>query len=162
MFTAAHRLSPVAASQGYYSSQSTGSRCLDSVVAAHRFSCSATRGILPDQVPHPCPLQWQQVLNIWTTRKSQASCWSITSLTGKYSRTNWSGAASIIIDKWMTWTPMLHLTVYQVLLHILSHLSHPHPQVREPGTMTLILQFKKLGLSHQGFSTSATFMAQME
>lgn len=57
---------------------------------------------------------------------------------------------------------MLHLTVYQVLLHILSHLSHPDPQVREPGTMTLILQFKKLRLSHQGFLTSATFTAQME
>ena len=39
--------------------QSTGSRCEGSVVVAHGPSCSAARGILPDQGSNPCPLHWQ-------------------------------------------------------------------------------------------------------
>ena len=38
---------------------STGSRRAGSVVVAHGLSCSAARGILPDQGPNPCPLHWQ-------------------------------------------------------------------------------------------------------
>ena len=65
-------LSLVAASWGHSSSrcaglslsrplllQSTGSRRAGSVVVAHRPSCSAARGILPDQGSNPCPLHWQ-------------------------------------------------------------------------------------------------------
>ena len=39
--------------------RSTGSRCAGSVVVAHRLSCSAACGILPDQGLNPCPLHWQ-------------------------------------------------------------------------------------------------------
>ena len=39
--------------------QSMGSRRAGSVVAAHGLSCSAARGILPDQGLNPCPLHWQ-------------------------------------------------------------------------------------------------------
>ena len=39
--------------------RSTGSRCAGSVVVAHGLSCSAARGILPDQDPNPPPLHWQ-------------------------------------------------------------------------------------------------------
>ena len=39
--------------------QSTGSRRTGSAVVAHGPSCSAARGILPDQGPNPCPLHWQ-------------------------------------------------------------------------------------------------------
>ena len=39
--------------------QSTGSRCTGSVIVAHRPSCSAARGIFPDQGSNPCPLHWQ-------------------------------------------------------------------------------------------------------
>ena len=39
--------------------RSTGSRCAGSVVVAHRPSCSAARGIFPDQGLNPCPLHWQ-------------------------------------------------------------------------------------------------------
>ena len=65
-------LSLVAASGGHSSSRcvglspsrplllwSTGSRRTGSVVVAHRPSCSAARGILPDQGSNPCPLHWQ-------------------------------------------------------------------------------------------------------
>ena len=38
---------------------STGSRCAGSVIVAHRPSCSAACGILPDQGSNPCPLHWQ-------------------------------------------------------------------------------------------------------
>ena len=65
-------LSLVAASRGHSSSRcaglslsrpfllrSTGSRCAGSVVVAHGSSCSAARGIFPDQGSNPCPLHWQ-------------------------------------------------------------------------------------------------------
>ena len=39
--------------------QSTGSRRAGSAVVAHGPSCSAARGILPDQGSNPCPLHWQ-------------------------------------------------------------------------------------------------------
>ena len=38
---------------------STGSRRTGSVIVAHRPSCSAACGILPDQGSNPCPLHWQ-------------------------------------------------------------------------------------------------------
>ena len=65
-------LSLVAASGGHSSSRcaglslsrplllwSTGSRRAGSVVVAHRPSCSAACGILPDQGSNPCPLHRQ-------------------------------------------------------------------------------------------------------
>ena len=65
-------LSPVVASGGHSSSwcaglslsrplllQSTGSRCVGSVIVAHGPSCSAACGIFPDQGSNPCPLHWQ-------------------------------------------------------------------------------------------------------
>ena len=39
--------------------RSIGSRCAGSVVVAHGHSCSAARGIFPDQGSNPCPLHWQ-------------------------------------------------------------------------------------------------------
>ena len=39
--------------------RSTGSRRAGSVIVAHGPSCSAARGILPDQGSNPCPLHWQ-------------------------------------------------------------------------------------------------------
>ena len=38
--------------------RSTGSRRAGSVVVAHGSSCSAARGIFPDQGSNPCPLHW--------------------------------------------------------------------------------------------------------
>ena len=38
---------------------STGSRRAGSVIVAHGPSCSAARGIFPDQASNPCPLHWQ-------------------------------------------------------------------------------------------------------
>ena len=65
-------LSPVAVSGGHSSSRcaglslsrplllrSTGSRRAGSVIVAHGPSCSAARGILPEQGSNPCPLHWQ-------------------------------------------------------------------------------------------------------
>ena len=65
-------LSLVAASGGHSSSRcaglsllrplllrSTGSRRAGSVIVAHGPSCSAARGILPDQGSNPCALHWQ-------------------------------------------------------------------------------------------------------
>ena len=40
-------------------SRSTGSRRAGSVVVAHGPSCSAARGIFPDQGSNLCPLHWQ-------------------------------------------------------------------------------------------------------
>ena len=37
----------------------TGSRHAGSVVVAHGPSCSAARGVFPDQGSNPCPLHWQ-------------------------------------------------------------------------------------------------------
>ena len=37
----------------------TGSRRAGSVIVAHGPSCSAARGIFPDQGSNPCPLHWQ-------------------------------------------------------------------------------------------------------
>ena len=39
--------------------RSTGSRRAGSVIVAHGPSCSAARGILPDQGSNPCPPHWQ-------------------------------------------------------------------------------------------------------
>ena len=39
--------------------RSTGSRCAGSAIVAHGPSCSAARGIFPDQGSNPCPLHWQ-------------------------------------------------------------------------------------------------------
>ena len=71
-FVSVRGLSLVAASGGHSSSQcaglslpqpllsqSTGSRCAGSVIAAHGPSCSAACGIFPDQGSNPCPLHWQ-------------------------------------------------------------------------------------------------------
>ena len=67
----ARGLSPVVSSGGHSSSQcvgfslsrpllwSTGSRRAGSVIVAHRPSCSAARGIFPDEGSNPCPLHWQ-------------------------------------------------------------------------------------------------------
>ena len=38
--------------------RSTGSRRVGSVIVAHGLSCSAARGIFPDQGSNPCPLHW--------------------------------------------------------------------------------------------------------
>ena len=72
LFVSVWGLSLVAASGGHSSSrcaglslsrphllQSTGSRRAGSVVVAHGPSCSAARGIFPDQGLNPCPLHWQ-------------------------------------------------------------------------------------------------------
>ena len=72
VFVAAHRLSLVVASRGYYPLQCTGfslwwllllgsmdSRCEGSVVVAHGLSCSTAHGIFPDQGLNLCPLHWQ-------------------------------------------------------------------------------------------------------
>ena len=72
VFASVRGPSPVAASGGHSSSRcaglslswplllrSTSSRRAGSVVVAHGPSCSAARGILPDQGSNPCPLHWQ-------------------------------------------------------------------------------------------------------
>ena len=72
VFVSVQGLSLVAASGGHSSSRctglspsrppslwSTGSRRTGSAIVAHGPSCSAARGILPDQGPNPCPLHWQ-------------------------------------------------------------------------------------------------------
>ena len=72
VFISVRGLSPAAASGGHSSSRcaglslsrplflrSTGSRCAGSAIVAHGPSCSAARGILPDQGSNPCPLHWQ-------------------------------------------------------------------------------------------------------
>ena len=72
VFVSVRGLSLVAASGGHSSSRcvglslsrplllrSTGSRRAGSVVVAHGLSCSAARGIFPDQGSNPCPLHWQ-------------------------------------------------------------------------------------------------------
>ena len=72
VFVSVRGLSPVAASGGHSSSRcaglslsrplplrSTGFRSASSVIVAHRPSCSAACGILPDQGSNPCPLHWQ-------------------------------------------------------------------------------------------------------
>ena len=59
-------LSLVAASGGHSLSRCAGlsllrplSRRASSVIVAHGPSCSAARGIFPDQGSNPCPLHWQ-------------------------------------------------------------------------------------------------------
>ena len=72
VFVSVWGLSPVAESRGHSPSRctglspswplllrSTGSRRAGSVIVAHGPSCSAARGILPDQGSNPCPLHWQ-------------------------------------------------------------------------------------------------------
>ena len=72
VFVSVRGLSLVAASGGHSSSRctglslsrplllrSTGSRRAGSVIVAHGPSCSAARGIFPDQGSNPCPLHWQ-------------------------------------------------------------------------------------------------------
>ena len=72
VFVSVRGLSLVAASGGHSSPRcaglslsrpllwrSTGSRRAGSVIVAHGPSCSAARGIFPDQGSNPCPLHWQ-------------------------------------------------------------------------------------------------------
>ena len=72
VFVSVWGLSPVVASGGHSSSRcaglslsrplllrSTSSRRAGSVTVAHRPSCSAACGILPDQGSNPRPLHWQ-------------------------------------------------------------------------------------------------------
>ena len=72
VFVSVRGLSLVAASGGHSSSRcaglslsrplllrSTGSTRAGSEVVAHGPSCSAARGIFPDQGSNPCPLHWQ-------------------------------------------------------------------------------------------------------
>ena len=72
VFVSVRGLSPFAASGGHSSSRcaglslsrplllrSTGSRRAGSAIVAHGPSCSAARGIFPDQGSNPCPLHWQ-------------------------------------------------------------------------------------------------------
>ena len=72
VFVSVRGLSLVAASGGHSSSQCAGlslswplllrstiSRREDSVIVAHRPSCSAACGIFPDRGSNPCPLHWQ-------------------------------------------------------------------------------------------------------
>ena len=72
VFVSVRGLSLVAASGGHSSSRcaglslsrplllrSTSSRHAGSVAVAHRPSCSAAYGILPDQGSNPCALHWQ-------------------------------------------------------------------------------------------------------
>ena len=72
VFVSVRGLSPVVASGGHPSSRcaglsrlrplllrSTGSRRAGSAIVAHGPSCSAARGIPPDQGSNPCPLHWQ-------------------------------------------------------------------------------------------------------
>ena len=72
VFASVRGLSPAAASGGHSSSRctglslsrslllrSTGSRRAGSVIVAHRPSCSAACGTLPDQGSNPCPLHWR-------------------------------------------------------------------------------------------------------
>ena len=72
VFISVRGLSLVAASGGHSSSRcaglslsrplllrSTGSRRAGSAVVVHGPSCSAARGIFPDQGSNPCPLHWQ-------------------------------------------------------------------------------------------------------
>ena len=40
--------------------RSTGPRRAGSVIVAYGLSCSAARGIFPDQGSNPCPLHWQE------------------------------------------------------------------------------------------------------
>ena len=72
VFASARGPSPVAASGGHSSPRcagpspsrplllwSTGSKRAGSAIVAHGPSCSAARGILPDQGSNPCPLHRQ-------------------------------------------------------------------------------------------------------
>ena len=72
VFVSVRGTSIVAASGGHSSSRcaglspsrppllrSTGSRCAGSAIVAHRPSCSAACGILPNQDSNPCPLHRQ-------------------------------------------------------------------------------------------------------
>ena len=72
VFVSVRGLSLVAASGGHSSSRcvglslsrplslrGTGSRRAGSAIVAHGPSCSAARGIFPDQGSNPCPLHWQ-------------------------------------------------------------------------------------------------------
>ena len=72
VFVSARGLSPAAASGDHSSSRcaglslsrplslrSTGSRRAGSAIVAHGPSCSAARGIFPDQGSNPYPLHWQ-------------------------------------------------------------------------------------------------------
>ena len=93
VFVSVRGLSLVAASRGHSSSRcaglslsrppllwSTGSRRAGSVIVAHGPSCSAARGIFPDQGSNPCRLHWQAdsqplrhqgspMLSFWWTKR---------------------------------------------------------------------------------------------
>lgn len=62
VFDAASRLSLVAVNGGYSSLQCTGS-----VAVVHEFSCSAARGIFPDEGSNPCALHWQTLIHLTAT-----------------------------------------------------------------------------------------------
>ena len=52
-----------------------------SVVVAQGLSCPEARGIFLSQGLNPCPLQWQCILNHWTTREALAFTLAFGSLT---------------------------------------------------------------------------------
>ena len=83
VFVSVRGPSPVAASRGHSSSRcvglslsrplllrSTVSRRAGSAIVAHRPSCSAACGILPDQGSNPCSLHGRQTLNHCATREA--------------------------------------------------------------------------------------------
>ena len=43
-----------------------------SVVVARELCCLEAHGIFPDQGSNPCPLDWRQIPNHWTTREALA------------------------------------------------------------------------------------------
>ena len=53
--------------------RSTGSRRAGSAVVAHGPSCSAARGIFPDQGSNPCPLHWQADSQ-WLRHQGSPAC----------------------------------------------------------------------------------------
>ena len=98
VFVSVRGLSPVAASGDHSSSRcaslslsrplllrSTGSRRAGSVVVAHGPSCSAVRGIFPDQGSNPCRLHWQADSQPLRHQGSPAGRFLTTASTGKSS-----------------------------------------------------------------------------
>ena len=59
LFVAVQGLLIAVASLVEHGLQARGLQSAGSVVVAHGLSCSATRGIIPDQGSNPCPLHWQ-------------------------------------------------------------------------------------------------------
>ena len=101
VFVSVRGLSLVVASGGHSSSRCTGlsllwplllrstsSRRAGSVIVAHRPSCSAACGILPDQGSNPCPCIGRQTLNHCATREA-LTIWVLTWVNGF--GINWDG-----------------------------------------------------------------------